>query len=201
MRTSSNVLQHMEKDIVYFTEAYLKSRPLFFSFIRPQEAFLFHRNLKLLEGPILDLGCGDGFFAELTFGKQTIDVGLDIPSSLAGIAEQKHIYKKVVAYAGEAIPFSDNSYGSVVSNCVLEHIPDLEGTIQEVHRVLRPGGYFIATVMADKWNDYLFGAKLLGRTYIEFMRRKQVHYNLLSYSEWKRIFEEGGFKVEKGTGY
>jgi SAM-dependent methyltransferase len=191
----------MKNDLAYFTEEYLKNRPLFFSFIRPQEAFLFYQNLNLLKSPILDLGCGDGFFAELTFGKQTIDVGLDVPSSLASIAEQKRIYKKVVTYEGGAIPFLDNSFGSVVSNCVLEHIPDLEETIQEVYRVLRCGGYFITTVMADKWNDYLFGSKFLGERYVEFMKRKQVHHHLLSYSEWKQNFEEKGFKVEKSTGY
>ena len=60
---------------------YLEARPFFFTLIRPQEALLFQQFNQLLKAPILDFGCGDGFFAQVVFQPLKIDLGLDVPSS------------------------------------------------------------------------------------------------------------------------
>lgn len=191
----------MKQTLKYFIRGYLENRPLFFSFIRPQEAYLFYKHLNLLHSPILDFGCGDGFFAELVFGEKKIDVGLDLKNSRAPEAEAKGIYKKIAYYDGIVIPYKENYFNSIVSNCVLEHLPYLQKNIQEIYRVLKPGGYFITTVMADKWEQTQLGAKLLGNTYRNYMRRKQEHSNLLSVKQWNSSFKKAGFSVEECVGY
>lgn len=165
------------------------------------EAYFFHSNKSFIKSPVLDLGCGDGFFAEMTWGKNQIDVGLDVKKSRAPEAEGTGIYKKIVYYDGKKIPFKDNHFKATVSNCVLEHIPQVDKTLKEVHRVLKPGGYFLTGVMADKWEQHMFGSRILGNPYKKFMRKQQVHINLLSEHQWTKKFEKAGFKVVEKTGY
>lgn len=174
---------------------------MFYCFIRPQEAVLFQKNLKFLKSPILDFGCGDGFFTEVIFGKQKIDIGLDIKSSRINEAKEKQIYKKTIVYDGQTIPFPDNHFTSVISNCVLEHLSRLEDCLKEIHRVLKPGAYFLTTVMTEKWENYLLGKKIFGKYYVNYMRKKQKHHNLLSVNKWQTVFEKAGFKIAKKTGY
>ena len=186
----------MKRTLKYFIREYLENRPLFFSFIRPQEAYLFYKHLDLLHSPILDFGCGDGFFAELVFGKKKIDVGLDLKISRAPESEKQGVYKKVSYYDGITIPFKDNYFRTTVSNCVLEHLPYLQKNLAEIYRVLKPGGFFITTVMADKWEQ-----TQLGQNYCNYMRRKQEHSNLLSVKKWESVFKKAGFNVEACEGY
>jgi SAM-dependent methyltransferase len=182
-------------------EEYVRNRPLFFALIRPQEAAMFRSLQMLLRPPVLDFGCGDGFFARVAFPGRTLDVGLDLEDSREEEAQGSGVYEEVTTYGGRAVPYPDNSFGTVVSNCVLEHVGDVSAAVVEVFRVLKPGGYFLTSVMADKWEEHQLGAKVLGDRYRRFMRRRQVHRNLLSESEWNTVFTAAGFKVVSATGY
>ena len=172
---------------------YLEARPLFLSLIRAKEIFLWQKYLPLKK-PALDLGCGDGFFAKMAFGR--LDIGLDITNSRINEVE-KETYKKLVTYDGKKMPSQSNSVNTVVSNCVLEHIPNLEGIVREIYRVLKPGGLFLTTVMAKPWEDNL----MFGGWYKDWMRKRQVHLNLLKFDDWVKRFEMAGFKVEENIGY
>ena len=184
-----------------YLKIYLRERPLFISIIRSKEAELFEGALPLKK-PILDFGCGDGFFTKLVFGEiGGIDVGLDIDQKSLKEAKVQKIYKKVVKYDGEALPFGDGVFSTVISNCVLEHIPNLRNSLSEIHRVLKTKGKFICSVMTSNWENYMFGPKLLGKLYLKWMRHKQNHYNLLTLRKWNGQFKDAGFKIVKVKGY
>ena len=185
----------MAKNIDYFIKKYLENRPMFFALIRSQEAYLFQKYQKFIKEKILDFGCGDGFFAKTVFGKNKIDVGLDLVNSRVKEAKKEKIYKKIALYNGLKIPYKNNFFQTVISNCVLEHLTNLKDSLKEIRRVLKPGGYFLTTVMTDKWSHYLLGKKVLGKTYINFMNKKQEHFNLFTKKQWQKIFEKIGFKV------
>ena len=173
---------------------YLKSRPLFLALIRAKEAWLFQKYLPLTP-PILDLGCGDGFFAKIAFRK--LNIGLDLKDSRIRESTKEAMYEKLMEYDGHKIPLRSGSVSTVVSNCVLEHIPNLEEVVEEVYRILKPGGLFITTVMAKPWEDNL----MFGGWYKNWMRRKQVHFNLLNYWEWMKLWKNCGFEVREKIGY
>jgi len=177
---------------------YLESRPPFLALIRAKEAKLFSKYLPL-KAPVMDLGCGDGFFAEVVFGR--IATGVDIADSRMGEAQSKQVYDRIVEYNGTKLPFHDESFETVVSNCTLEHVEKLEKVVTEAGRVTKPGGRFLTSVMAKPWEDNLAGSMVLGNSYKSWMRKKQVHVNLLSFSEWKWVFEKGGWKVINAVGY
>jgi len=182
--------------------AYLQERPLFYAFLRPQEALFYQRYLPL-KSPSLDFGCGDGFFARqvLLGGKRKIDVGLDIDKRVKKQAESSGVYRQVVIYDGEKIPFADGYFYSVMANCVLEHIPYLEETMAEICRVMKKGGRMYLTVVTDQWPQNLLGGKIFGRFYRSWFNRIQRHFNLLSEHQWKQVFAGAGFEVEKSFSY
>lgn len=171
-----------------YLRIYSKERALFLSVLRAKEAALYQQFLPLKHS-ILDVGCGDGFFAHTTFGNKYIDVGLDIETSRIVQVQRGSPYKKIVTYDGYTIPFPNRSFQTVVINSVLEHVDDLQRVLSEIHRVLVPDGTCFATVMAEPWEQNLFGARIFGRWYQTWMRKKQVHTNLLSYHEWSRAFK------------
>src|SRR3989339_2266359 len=140
----------------YFIKKYLENRPMFMAIIRSQEAVLFQKYIKLIKGHVLDFGCSEGFFAGLVFGKGRINVGLDLlDNKRIQVAIKEKVYKKIKLYDGDIIPYSNNYFDTVVSNCVLEHIPNVKSSLSEIYRVLKPGGYFVSSVMADQWENNL----------------------------------------------
>lgn len=175
---------------------------MFMAIIRSQEALLFQKYHRFIKGKVLDFGCGEGFFAELVFGKGKINIGLDLlTNQRVQEAKKRKIYKKIILYDGGVIPYPNNYFDSVVSNCVLEHIPKLQYSLKEIYRVLKPEGYFLTSVMTDRWEDYQFGSKSLGKPYLDFMRKTQDHHNLFSQDKWQNYLKKTGFKIQFIDGY
>jgi len=191
----------MKKTLRYFIEQNIKFRPFFFAFIRPQEAALFHQMISRMHHPILDVGCGDGFFAHTVFGSRFVDTGLDIPSSRMQQAAQTNAYKKIVSYDGVTMPFRAHTFKTIVSNCVFEHIPHIAKSIAEMHRILAPKGLLITSVMCDTWSRNLAGGKRLGNPYISWFNKVQEHNSLLSKKEWNALFRKSGFEIVESIDY
>ena len=59
------------------------------------------------------------------------------------------------------MPFPDAHFATVVSNSVLEHIPDVEPVVREVARVLKPGGWFHFCVPGPNFRRFLSVARAL----------------------------------------
>jgi ubiquinone/menaquinone biosynthesis C-methylase UbiE len=191
----------LKKTLEYFIGRNLQYRPRFFAYIRSQEAFLFTHYAHHLKHRILDFGCGDGFFAETVFGKGAIDIGLDVPTSRMKQAISRAVYKKTVEYDGVRIPFASSSIGSIVSNCVFEHIPHIEKSIAEMYRVLRPGGHLLTSVMCTTWNKNLSGKKWGGNAYVSWFNSVQEHNCLLSKQKWSALFKKSGFSLVASDDY
>lgn len=184
--------------IIDFLRIYLRKRPIFLSVLRAKEAALYQPFLPLAT-PALDVGCGDGFFASVAFGKKKIDVGLDMIRSR--MDEASGLYKQLVVYDGHTFPFRNRTFQTVIINSVLEHVDNLTRMLSETRRVMRSGGVCYTTVMASPWERHLFGAKLFGDRYRNFMKKKQAHVNLLTREEWKNAFTKAGFRIHSFTPY
>lgn len=96
---------------------------------------------------VMDLGCGSGKSVHM-FKKKSPDikwVGLDITNTITlELSQFKN--SEFLVYDGVNIPFKDNSFDIIYSNQVFEHVEHPKELLREVHRVLKPGGYFIGSV-------------------------------------------------------
>ena len=70
-----------------------------------------------------------------------------------------------------------------------------------MYRVLKPGGYLLTSVMTDQWENNLFGSKIFGKIYLRYMRKTQIHRNLLPDKQWQIYFKKAGFKIQSIDGY
>jgi SAM-dependent methyltransferase len=92
--------------------------------------------------PVLDLGCGDGRLARAM--RQTSGwIGVDISTTLLALAP-----RPVVRGDGLHLPIRSNSIGAVAALWMLYHFAEPTLVIAEAHRILRPGGVFVACTSA-----------------------------------------------------
>ena len=88
----------------------------------------------LPDGRVLDLGAGTGA-ANDVFGVRSV-VALDpAPEMLA----RNPVASRVVA-VGERLPFAESSFDGVFSSYVFRNLDSIPETLEEIHRILRPGG-------------------------------------------------------------
>jgi SAM-dependent methyltransferase len=110
------------------------------------------------ERPLLDLGCGDGLIGRVLFGAgEYVDVGFDPWLEQLRQAARSGVYRHLDLANGHRLPYADDTFVTVFSNSVLEHISDVEPVVREVGRVLLPGGRFIFTVPSDSFRVLLDG--------------------------------------------
>ena len=152
---------------------------------------------KVEEGQVvLDLGSGGGidvFHASKLVGQNGKVIGLDATPEMIFRAREtakKHDYRNVEFRLGEIehMPIESNSVDLVISNCVLNLVPDKRSAFKEIYRVLKPGGKIsksdmVATqesrkvIKPEDWAACIAGA--------------------VTFKEYKDILEETGFRDVK----
>ncbi|PKP32060.1 MAG: arsenite S-adenosylmethyltransferase [Bacteroidetes bacterium HGW-Bacteroidetes-16] len=99
---------------------------------------------------VLDLGSGAGndcFVARALVGESGKVVGLDFTEVMVDLAIENNTklgYTNVEFVRGdiEEMPLQDHSFDVVISNCVLNLVPDKQKAFSEIHRVLNQNGHF-----------------------------------------------------------
>jgi len=99
---------------------------------------------------VIDLGSGAGndvFIARKVVGSQGKVLGIDFTQEMITKAERNNEslgFKNVDFKLGEIenLPIEDDFANVVISNCVLNLVPDKAAAFTEIHRTLKPGGHF-----------------------------------------------------------
>jgi SAM-dependent methyltransferase len=98
---------------------------------------------------VLDIGSGAGgktlYYASLGVEKiWGIDIVPHYQAEATALAAAKGMSEIAEFLTGDVtkLPFPDHFFDVIIANDVMEHVDDPEGTLREVHRVLRPGGRF-----------------------------------------------------------
>ena len=132
---------------------------------------------------VLDLGCRDGtltrYFAE---GNQVL--GLDVDRDALGQAATRLGIETRWADVSLSVPADDAAFDCVVAGEVIEHLPYLDVVLDEIARVLTPGGLFVGSVP----NAYNLKARinvLKG----EELDRDPTHLQFFSPAKLRRVLE------------
>ena len=141
------------------------------------------------EGRVLDIGCGSSRI-----------IG-DLPpgSVCADILQRKLRYARrfnrpLVRASGFAIPFPDASFSCVLCSQVIEHVPKASPILDELCRVLRPGGRLVlGTPDYGNW-QWVYIEKLYGLVPGGYKDEHVSHY---SNEELRRLIQARGMRFEE----
>lgn len=151
-------------------------------------------------GRALDLGCGAGRHCRLLARRGFETHGLDL-SFMALRKTASNLQTRGVTHLKQGeiqeLPYSDGVFDLVVSVNVIHH-NDAEGALKsasEIRRVLKSGGYLIATIAATSHHNFGKGRKVDEKT---FIRQSGVETGILHYFMEEKDVRESfrGFQFE-----
>jgi len=132
-------------------------------------------------GRVLDVGCGTGLMLRRL--KRWDPAGLDFSALSMHFCHKRGVHRLM---RGDVVklPIASNSIDLILALDLIEHIERDDLMIREFHRVLRPGGYLMATVPAHQelWSDHDVALH---------------HHRRYSYKGFRRLLTEAGFKPVK----
>lgn len=91
----------------------------------------------------MDIGCGEGQVCRLLERQGAKVVGLDVTASQVHAARLRGSSSCYLQAGAQDLPFCSASFDTVVLCLAIEHVQPFEAAIQEVARVLMPGGRFV----------------------------------------------------------
>jgi SAM-dependent methyltransferase len=150
---------------------------------------------------ILDIGTGAGYIPHYLAQKHLV-TSVDVVDER--IEKSDYKYKKVDS---ANLPFEDEAFDIVISNQVIEHIPDQRVHVSEISRVTKRGGYIYLATPNRYWirdpHTKLFGINWLPRPlanyYSTIFRKGAWDVFPLTYWELRDMIKDSNLMVEKGS--
>lgn len=149
---------------------------------------------------VLDVGCGDASnYQSWVVKKVSKLTGIDISPS--GIANAKRLGMEAMIHDfSEPFPFEAGTFDKAICIEVLEHLYDPKFCVQQIYRVLKPGGLFIMSVPNNGYHrerlKSLFQAEL-STSITDFSNEwKGAHIRFYSKHSITRMLEVAGFTIE-----
>jgi SAM-dependent methyltransferase len=137
---------------------------------------------------VLDVGCGSGWATRLLAG-YAIDgqvTGIDISDEMIRVArESSHAFPNTdfEVASTEHLPFADHEFTHAFSMESLYYYSDILKALTEIHRVLRPGGLFVAVVDLYWENEATH----------QWIDELKIPVELLSIDDYRGLFIDAGF--------
>ncbi len=126
---------------------------------------------------VLEIGCGLGTDGA-QFAQAGADyTGVDLTEAAVDLAKRRFELFKVPGNFrtadAENLDFAENSFDLVYSHGVLHHTPDTAGAVNEIHRVLRPGGRAMVMLYHRDSFNYRVNISLLRRAGAHLLRSEK----------------------------
>ncbi|MGA7937617.1 MAG: class I SAM-dependent methyltransferase [Kovacikia sp.] len=142
---------------------------------------------------VMDCGCGSGVFTKLLKDFGFVASGLDLSQGLIDLAGRLYPDIKFMVGDIEQLPLESESLDAVLLSGIIHHLPDPAKCAEEVYRVLKPGGSFVA-FDPNRRNPFMW---LYRDRDSPFYSREGVTENErpIIASEVARTFKRAGFSV------
>lgn len=159
--------------------------------LRHVDIFLRYRQW-ITPGVILDWGCRhapDAALIRANEGGDRCDLhGCDVGATQSDAAHKRIGLTYRPLEHPSSLPYDDATFDTVIASGVLEHVPDDDASLRELHRVLRPGGRLIITFLPNRLSYTEFLSRRLGAIH---------HRRLYAPREFKRQLLHRGFNPLK----
>jgi SAM-dependent methyltransferase len=137
---------------------------------------------------VLDVGCGSGWATRLLaeYASNGQVTGIDISDEMINLARESSRSFPQCDFeiaSAERLPFNDNEFTHAFSMESLYYYRDIPGALKEIHRVLKPGGVFVAVVDLYWENEATH----------QWIDRLNVPVELLSVDDYRSLFIGAGF--------
>jgi len=175
--------------------------------------------LKIAPRRVLDVGCGRGFLLgqlkEQLPGLECYGIELTPSSAAIAAAAGLNVFERDIAVG---IPLPDKNLDLVIMGEIIEHVFDPDACLDEVRRVLRPGGWLIVTTPnLASWLNRLLLLVGIQPVFTETSTRKkyghafsalgqgktdtQGHLRLYTLGALRELLHDRGFAVRRVSGY
>ena len=186
-------------------------------FFYPKKFFLYgylqkHRKHKNTENTllqpfrILDVGCGTGAAVidlKKLFGRQVEVVGIDVVKLQVELAEKKMrrygVWAKIEWYDGTRIPYPADYFDAIYTSDVLGHVQNVPVWLDELQRVLKPGGA-LAMFSESRPGPHAYIRNYLYQRGLNADPLAEFHISLYSKKKLHALIEKAGFSIEKMRG-
>ena len=147
---------------------------------------------------LLDIGCGEGTFAELAQKKFIYVYGMDLCFKALKSAYNKNIQVVKGNLNKEGISFQNGSFDAVTCLDVIEHVFDPVALLIEINRVLKKNGILILTTPNVRFIDYVSSILLKGKfskTSDDPDTYNGGHINYFTFSDIRNLLKNSVFNL------
>ena len=150
------------------------------------ENFLKKKELKKLN--VLEIGTGMGCHSEILSKNSKKFTGIDITITASKITKKRFKIKKIKGLIhkmdAEKLTFKNNTFDLIWSWGVIHHSSNTEKILNQIHRVLKPGGQDVIIIYYKSWwSYYVFGFFFYGILKRDFLRYKNIFDIINSHSD------------------
>jgi SAM-dependent methyltransferase len=195
-----------DADILRWALAYLRHAPLSLA-VREINRLVAFTAVAGERGPVLDVGCGDGFWWTVREDRREV-YGIDISAREVAQARER-IRAELVDVSSEqpSHSFGGTKFREIIGNCSLEHVPDIDAALSNLRAAAADDARLLMFVPTPRWayQGHL-QALLLKRAPRVAMALSGAlngffqHWHLYDAKVWQRLLEQNGWRVKATFG-
>lgn len=192
-----------DEEILRWALAYLRHAPLSLS-LREINRLVAFQSVAGGRGPVLDVGCGDGFWWTVREDDREI-YGIDISAS--EIAQARERINAELTDVSKETPFAGTKFEEIIGNCSLEHVPDIDAALSNLRRAASDKARLLMFVPTPRWayqgvtQSYLLKrAPRVAMAMSGALNGFFQHWHLYDAKVWQRLLEQNGWRVRTTHG-
>jgi len=185
--------------------AYLRHAPLSLTLREINRLVAIEAVSSTARGPVLDVGCGDGFWWTLRDHDEREIYGIDI--SAREIAQARKRIKAELTDVSATEPFPGTKFEEIIGNCSLEHVPDIDAALHNLRAVAAPNARLVMFVPTPRWayqgrlqGFLLKHAPRVAMSLSGALNGFFQHWHLYDAKVWTRLLAQHGWKVRATYG-
>jgi SAM-dependent methyltransferase len=156
------------------------------------------------DGPILDVGCGDGLFASVAFSGAEV-WGIDIDAHEGRWAVASRAYAQIILGDITSARLPADFFSTCVANCSLEHVPRIDLALRTIKTSLKPSARALLFVPDARWARQMLSVSVLEKLGLptpaalleDLINHFFKHHHLYDADGWAKVVGDTGLIVEE----